>query len=165
MARPEASSISFGSAAKTRTKPQAGPASPQPAAHMIKVSTAVPPAEVAARLNVSEDTTTVIRSRRYLLDGRPVETAVSYMPERLGAFSAGRAGRFEGGAARDQDLGDLAGVEVSAAELDGPDAAAAVLGDLPQRITRGRTRSGRMSVTAARSPGAGVCVGGRAGGG
>src|SRR5258707_3277731 len=58
--------------------------------------------------------------------------------QRPGAFGAGRAGGVEGGAARDQDLGDLAGVEVGAAELDGPDATSAVLGDLPQRITRER---------------------------
>ena len=62
---------------------EADQASAEPAVDMIKVSTAVPPAEVAARLNVGEDTTTVIRSRRYLLDGRPVETAVSYIPADL----------------------------------------------------------------------------------
>jgi len=62
---------------------EADQASAEPAVDMINVSTSVPPAEVAARLNVGEDTTTVIRSRRYLLDGRPVETAVSYIPEDL----------------------------------------------------------------------------------
>ncbi len=62
---------------------EADQASAVPAVDMIKVSTAVPPAEVAARLNVGEDTPTVIRSRRYLLDGRPVETAVSYIPAEL----------------------------------------------------------------------------------
>src|SRR5258707_8826548 len=58
-------------------------ASAEAAVDMIKVSTAAPPAEVAARLNVGKETTTVIRSRRYLLDGRPVETAVSYIPADL----------------------------------------------------------------------------------
>lgn len=62
---------------------EADQAAAEPAVDMIKVSSAVPPAEIAARLNVGEDTTTVIRSRRYLLDGRPVETAVSYIPADL----------------------------------------------------------------------------------
>jgi GntR family transcriptional regulator len=55
----------------------------EPAVDMIAVSTGAPPAEIADRLNVGEKTKTVIRSRRYLLDGRPVETAVSYIPADL----------------------------------------------------------------------------------
>jgi GntR family transcriptional regulator len=55
----------------------------EPAVDMIAVSTGGPPAEIADRLNVGEKTKTVIRSRRYLLDGRPVETAVSYIPADL----------------------------------------------------------------------------------
>src|SRR5207302_2235789 len=47
-----------------------------PAVDMIKVSEAKPPAEVADRLKVDDDARVVVRSRRYLLDGRPVETAV-----------------------------------------------------------------------------------------
>ena len=41
------------------------------------------PAEVADRLKVGDDARVVVRSRRYLLDGRPVETAVSYIPADL----------------------------------------------------------------------------------
>jgi GntR family transcriptional regulator len=55
----------------------------EPAVDMIAVSTAAPPAEVADRLNLGEKAKAVIRSRRYLLDGRPVETAVSYIPADL----------------------------------------------------------------------------------
>ena len=51
-----------------------------PAVDMIKVSEAVPPTDVADRLRVSDAERVVVRSRRYLLDGRPVETAVSYIP-------------------------------------------------------------------------------------
>lgn len=56
----------------------------QAAAHpnvdMIKVTTVKPPAEVASMLQLPRAAKTVVRSRRYLLDGRPVETAVSYIP-------------------------------------------------------------------------------------
>jgi GntR family transcriptional regulator len=55
----------------------------EPAVDMIRVTRAVPPAEVASRLNLATDAPTVIRSRRYLLDGRPVETAISYIPADL----------------------------------------------------------------------------------
>src|SRR5580700_7651980 len=49
----------------------------------IKVSESQPPAEVADRLGISDDATVVVRSRRYLLDDRPVEMAVSYIPADL----------------------------------------------------------------------------------
>jgi GntR family transcriptional regulator len=52
---------------------------------MIQVTEARPPAEVADRLRLAEGEETVVRSRRYLLDGRPVETAVSYIPADLAA--------------------------------------------------------------------------------
>jgi GntR family transcriptional regulator len=52
---------------------------------MIQVTEARPSAEVADRLRLAEGEETVIRSRRYLLDGRPVETAVSYIPADLAA--------------------------------------------------------------------------------
>jgi GntR family transcriptional regulator len=59
----------------------------QVAAHpdvdMIKVRTAKPPADVASQLRLPAGDKTVVRSRRYLLDGRPVETAVSYIPADL----------------------------------------------------------------------------------
>ena len=55
----------------------------QPGVDMIKVTEARPPAEVAERLRLGEAAKTVVRSRRYLLDGRPVETAISYIPADL----------------------------------------------------------------------------------
>lgn len=54
-----------------------------PLVDMIKVREARPPAEVADRLDVEDDAKVVERSRRYSLDGRPVETAVSYIPADL----------------------------------------------------------------------------------
>ena len=54
-----------------------------PGVDMIKVTTGTPPAEVATLLKLAARGKTVIRSRRYLLDGRPVETAVSYVPAEL----------------------------------------------------------------------------------
>jgi GntR family transcriptional regulator len=50
---------------------------------MIQVSEARPPADVADRLGLADDASVVIRSRRYSLDDRPVETAVSYIPADL----------------------------------------------------------------------------------
>jgi GntR family transcriptional regulator len=46
----------------------------------IQVSESKPPADIADRLGLGDDASVVVRSRRYLLDGRPVETAVSYIP-------------------------------------------------------------------------------------
>jgi GntR family transcriptional regulator len=54
-----------------------------PSVDMIRVTEAQPPADVADRLGLTDDASTVIRSRRYSLDGRPVETAVSYIPADL----------------------------------------------------------------------------------
>jgi len=54
-----------------------------PQVDMLTVSEARPPADIADRLGLAEDTGTVVRSRRYLLDGKPVETAVSYIPADL----------------------------------------------------------------------------------
>ena len=50
---------------------------------MLTVIESRPPAEVADRLGLADDTAVVVRSRRYLLDGKPVETAVSYIPADL----------------------------------------------------------------------------------
>ncbi len=50
---------------------------------MIKVAEAKPPENIADRLKLTDDDLTVVRSRRYLLDGRPVEMAVSYIPADL----------------------------------------------------------------------------------
>jgi len=54
-----------------------------PEVDMLTVSRARPPAEVADRLGVPDEAEVLVRSRRYLLDGRPVETAVSYIPADL----------------------------------------------------------------------------------
>jgi GntR family transcriptional regulator len=54
-----------------------------PQVDMIEVSESRPPAEVADRMGIGDDTSVVIRSRRYLLDGKPVEIAVSYIPADL----------------------------------------------------------------------------------
>jgi GntR family transcriptional regulator len=69
-----------GKAAFTVEAEQAGA---EPDVDMIRVTTARPPAEHAARLGLAGNGKTVVRSRRYLLDGRPVETAVSYIPADL----------------------------------------------------------------------------------
>jgi GntR family transcriptional regulator len=49
----------------------------------IQVSQERPTAEVADRLKLGDGDRVVVRSRRYLLDDRPVETAVSYIPADL----------------------------------------------------------------------------------
>jgi GntR family transcriptional regulator len=54
-----------------------------PNVDMIRVIEASPPADVADRLGLDDAEKTVVRSRRYLLDGKPVETAVSYIPADL----------------------------------------------------------------------------------
>lgn len=58
----------------------------QPTVDRIEVSHGPVPPGAAQRLGVEEGDTVVIRSRRYLANGRPVETAVSYIPA---AFAAG----------------------------------------------------------------------------
>ena len=54
-----------------------------PRVDMLTVTEARPSAEVADRLGVADDAEVVVRSRRYLLDGKPMETAVSYIPADL----------------------------------------------------------------------------------
>jgi GntR family transcriptional regulator len=51
-----------------------------PRVDMIKVTQERSPAEMADRLKLGDHDQVVVRSRRYLLDERPVETAVSYIP-------------------------------------------------------------------------------------
>ena len=55
-------------------------------------------------------------------------------PQGLGPLGAGRADRGEGVPARDEHLLDLAGLHVGAAELDGPDAAAVLDGQVADDI-------------------------------
>jgi GntR family transcriptional regulator len=47
----------------------------------VRESAASP--DIAARLKVADGAQVVVRSRRYLLDGKPMETAVSYIPADL----------------------------------------------------------------------------------
>jgi GntR family transcriptional regulator len=54
-----------------------------PDVDMIEVGESQPPAAVADRLGINDDASVVVRSRRYLLDGKPVELAVSYIPADL----------------------------------------------------------------------------------
>jgi GntR family transcriptional regulator len=56
-----------------------------PSVDMIQVREAKAPAEVTDRLGLPEDGRVVVRSRRYSLDGRPVETATSYLPADIAA--------------------------------------------------------------------------------
>ncbi|MBS4727538.1 GntR family transcriptional regulator [Mycobacterium sp. SM1] len=46
----------------------------------ITVTRVKPDSDVVERLRLSPDDDVVVRSRRYLADGRPIETAVSYIP-------------------------------------------------------------------------------------
>lgn len=52
----------------------------KPDVDMIEVTEAVPPGEIADILKLADATSVVVRSRRYSLNGKPVETAVSYIP-------------------------------------------------------------------------------------
>ena len=69
-----------GKAAFIADSEQAGAA---PSVDMIMVSEALPSVEIAGRLHLADDAQVVVRSRRYSLDGRPVETAISYIPADL----------------------------------------------------------------------------------
>ena len=69
-----------GMAAFTVEAARAGAA---PGVDMLTVTRARPASGIAGRLGVADDGEVVVRSRRYLLDGRPVETAVSYIPAGL----------------------------------------------------------------------------------
>jgi GntR family transcriptional regulator len=57
----------------------------QPSVDSISVTTEVPPADVAAALGVKNGARVLVRRRRYLSDGEPVETATSYLPLDLAA--------------------------------------------------------------------------------
>jgi GntR family transcriptional regulator len=62
---------------------QSGAAAATPLVDMIKVSETRPPEDIAGRLKLGDGDRAVARSRRYSLDGRPVETAISYIPADL----------------------------------------------------------------------------------
>jgi GntR family transcriptional regulator len=67
---------------------EAEQADAHPDVDMIRVTTGRPPANIGELLALRAGAKTVIRSRRYLLDGRPVETAVSYIPADLAEGTA-----------------------------------------------------------------------------
>lgn len=54
-----------------------------PSVDQIRVTNEVASADIAARLNLKPRERVIVRSRRYLADGRPVETATSYIPESI----------------------------------------------------------------------------------
>lgn len=55
----------------------------KPGVDRLTVTEQVAPGEVADRLKLGDQDRVVVRSRRYLLDDRPVETAISYIPADL----------------------------------------------------------------------------------
>lgn len=57
-----------------------------PGVDRVRISRETAPPAVAERLHLPVDGEVVVRSRRYLANGRPVETAVSYIPA---SFAAG----------------------------------------------------------------------------
>ncbi|MFI6705358.1 GntR family transcriptional regulator [Nonomuraea sp. NPDC050478] len=52
----------------------------EPSVDSLQISEAEPPAHVAERLGLGKRDKVLVRSRRYLINGHPVETAVSYLP-------------------------------------------------------------------------------------
>ena len=55
----------------------------KPTVDSIEVIETAPTDEVCERLGLSKDDKVIRRSRRYLINGHPVETAVSYIPARI----------------------------------------------------------------------------------
>jgi GntR family transcriptional regulator len=55
----------------------------RPSVDEIEVTEAPPPDRIRELLDLTGRTRTVIRSRRYLLDGQPVELATSYVPSEI----------------------------------------------------------------------------------
>ncbi|MGW5053149.1 GntR family transcriptional regulator [Actinokineospora sp. NPDC004072] len=60
----------------------------KPGVDQISVTTEQAPPEIAQRLRLPEGARVVMRSRRYLANGTPIETAVSYIPESIAAGTA-----------------------------------------------------------------------------
>ncbi|GAA2576818.1 GntR family transcriptional regulator [Actinomadura fulvescens] len=52
----------------------------KPSVDSIEITESEPSPDVAAKLNLSGEDRVVVRARRYLLNGHPVETATSYIP-------------------------------------------------------------------------------------
>jgi len=59
---------------------EADKAGAAPSVDQIEVTRSSPAADVRERLRLADDDLVVSRSRRYLLDDRPIEVAVSYLP-------------------------------------------------------------------------------------
>ncbi|MET8864600.1 GntR family transcriptional regulator [Nonomuraea sp. NPDC004580] len=55
----------------------------KPSVDSIEIKEVRPPVAVAEWLSISPDELVISRSRRYLIDGQPVETAVSYIPAEI----------------------------------------------------------------------------------
>lgn len=60
----------------------------KPAVDELVVKEGKPPADVAERLRLGKRDRVVIRSRRYLIDGHPVEVATSYVPASIAKGTA-----------------------------------------------------------------------------
>jgi GntR family transcriptional regulator len=60
----------------------------KPAVDMITVKEERPAPDVADRLDLTGRDKTIVRRRRYLIDGRPVETATSYVPAEIARGTA-----------------------------------------------------------------------------
>lgn len=58
-----------------------------PNVDQMEISTGPATAEIRDRLRLADGEEVVVRSRRYLADGQPVETAVSYLPASVAAGS------------------------------------------------------------------------------
>jgi GntR family transcriptional regulator len=59
---------------------EADKAGAAPGVDQIEITRSSPSTDVRERLRLSDDEQVVSRSRRYLLDGRPIEVAISYLP-------------------------------------------------------------------------------------
>jgi GntR family transcriptional regulator len=59
-----------------------------PSVDRIVISEERPPADIARRLGLTARAKVVVRQRRYLIDGHPVETATSYIPAMLARGTA-----------------------------------------------------------------------------
>lgn len=55
----------------------------KPTVDSIQITEEVGPEDACRRLQLAAGTEVVVRSRRYLIDGHPVETAVSYIPAEI----------------------------------------------------------------------------------
>lgn len=108
----------------------------QPSVDRLTVTTAPAPAEVTERLRLPDGADVVVRSRRYLVDGRPVQTAISYLPADIaGGTPIAEPDPGPGGIyARLEEIGHLLDrfTECLVARMPTPDEAAAL--ELPPGV-------------------------------